>query len=239
MAEPNTHVPATLEARRDRIVERLCHHVATDALGLEEFERRVDRAHRARTPEDLDALLADLPQETAQSRVSPTAVGEHTTPPAHAAERREHEAIVAILGGAARTGRWAPSRRTTVIAFMGGAELDFRETRLPPGITEITVVTVWGGVEIIVPPELDIDVMGTAIMGGFEQGEDVPLEPDSAPANVVQDEDAAVLRIKGLALMGGVEITTRLPGESERDARRRRRTTRRRLREERERLREG
>jgi hypothetical protein len=41
--------------------------------------------------------------------------------------------------------------------------------------------------------------------------------------------EAPLLRVTGLALMGGVQIEMRLPGESQRDARKRRRRERREL----------
>jgi hypothetical protein len=92
--------------------------------------------------------------------------------------------------------------------------LDFREARLPPGETHVSVFILMGGVQIIVPPELAVETSGMAIMGGFEHLERAPA---------VADPERPVLRVTGFAMMGGVAVETRLAGESERDARRRRR----------------
>jgi hypothetical protein len=92
----------------------------------------------------------------------------------------------------------------------------------PPGPVEVHVLTLMGGVEIIVPPQLAVESDGVAIMGGFDHA-------GSAPA--AADAEATVLRIHGFAVMGGVEIKIRLPGESERDARKRKRAERKQLRE--------
>jgi hypothetical protein len=100
---------------------------------------------------------------------------------------------------------------------------------LPPGQTEFFIFCVMGGAEIIVPPDLAVDASGIAIMGGFQH----------ASAARQANPDAAVLRINGLCLMGGVEILVRYPGESAHDARERQRNERRALREERRRLRGG
>jgi hypothetical protein len=54
-------------------------------------------------------------------------------------------------------------------------------------------------------------------MGGFETFDRVPP---------VVDPDEPILRINGLAIMGGLSIETRLVGESRRDARRRRKRER-------------
>jgi hypothetical protein len=54
-------------------------------------------------------------------------------------------------------------------------------------------------------------------MGAFELMDRVPAQPDP---------DRPLLRITGLALMGAVSVETRLPGESARQARKRRRRER-------------
>jgi hypothetical protein len=116
-------------------------------------------------------------------------------------------------------------------AFCGGVELDFREAVMPPGLTEVKVFAMWGGVEIIVPPGMNVVCDGIGIMGGFEHAPETNATPDPI---------APTLRVSGVALMGGVEVTVRHVGESGRDARRRRRQERReRAREVRRELRGG
>jgi hypothetical protein len=99
-----------------------------------------------------------------------------------------------------------------VVCFWGGGSLDFREAQFAPGITELHVTAVMGGLEIIVPPWLSVECDATAIMGGFEELERGHGEPDPG---------RSLLRITGFALMGGVSIETRLPGESRREAKKR------------------
>ena len=100
---------------------------------------------------------------------------------------------------------------------MGGSGLDFREARLGPGVTEVTVMVAMGGAEIIVPPDIAVHTSGFAFMGGIDT---VDLAgPDNDPT-------APVLKINAYAFMGGVEISVRLPGETSRDAKRRRKLER-------------
>jgi hypothetical protein len=210
---------------RQVTIDALCEHFANDAMGVEEFERRVDVAHRAASVEELRELLRDLPggglPVPAGLAGKPSGARGYSVIPAE--QVRESGYAIAILGGARRAGRWTPARVNTTIAFCGGAELDFREAAFGPGVTELRVVAVWGGVEIIVPPSLHVECSGVGIMGGFEHAPD--LTGEAAPG-------APTLRVSGVALMGGVEITVRNPGESARDARQRRREARRaRLRE--------
>ncbi len=124
--------------------------------------------------------------------------------------------MVAALGGVERTGRWIPARQNYAVAVMGGINLDFREALLPPGETEVWIFTVMGGADIIVPPGLTVECDGVAILGGFEHREDAVLNPDP---------DAPVLRVRGLSVLGGVDVSTRYPGETPREAKRRRRFT--------------
>ena len=125
--------------------------------------------------------------------------------------------VVAIMGGADRKGAWTPGANLYVTAVMGGAVLDFRQAQvgalalmggveldlreavLAPGVTELNVIAIMGGVEIIVPPGLRVESNGIGIMGGFEHAGQLLPDTPSGP----------VLRISGVAIMGGVEIKER------------------------------
>jgi hypothetical protein len=226
MSMTGDQLPVPLALRRERVVAILCQQVAADTLTLEEFEHRVERAHRALSLSELDILVSDLPAQ-ATPAATPSTPSDRRQHPHQLAERRESQVMVAIMGGTTRKGPWVPARRTTVIAMMGGAELDFREAALAAGVTEITLIAVMGGAEIIVPPDLAIECDGVGIMGGFEHHAATTM--NSGPA-------APLLRIKGFALMGGVEVRVRLPGESAADARRRQREEQRAARKEQRRL---
>jgi hypothetical protein len=215
---------------RQATVDALCEHFANDNLPVEEFERRVEVAHRAASSQELAALLTDLPggglpAPRAAGAATPTAPasrpGMRPRPPRH---EKEQGFALAVMGGATRKGHWTPARRTFAVALMGGVELDFREVDLPPGVTEVHGFSLMGGIDVIVPPGVNVESHGMGIMGGFEDvggGEYYPNAP--------------TLRIAGLAVMGAVDITVRYPGESAREARRRRkeeaRKTRKRLRD--------
>jgi hypothetical protein len=219
-------LPQTLlQERRERTIAALCEHFAGDRLELPEFEARLDAANRARSAEELGALLQDLPALNRSVRPA-SPVGDAVARGGRALEAsvRKTRTLVAFMGGVERNGQWTPARRTLVVAVMGGAVLDFREVRLPPGETEVVLFCFMGGAQIIVPPGLDVDANGIAIMGGFESS--------SPPSG--SDPDAPVLKLTGVAFMGGVEVTVREPGESAREARQRERERVREMKEERE-----
>ena len=219
MSQEGSGGAAPLNHTRQVTIDALCEHFANDAMSVEEFERRVDSAHSATSSEELKELLRDLPGSAnlpAPAGTAPLPTREYTL--TAAANVRDREMVVAVMGGSTRKGRWQPARKNYAVAIMGGAELDFREAVMGPGVTELHIYTMWGGVEVIVPPGLNVESHGVALMGGFEHAGDSMHAPDP---------HAPTLRITGLALMAGVDVTVRHAGESARDARRRRRLERR------------
>ena len=211
-----------LKRERENVVKVLIDQYAADNLTVEEFESRLDTAYAASTMEQLQGLLTGLPVLASQT----DAPGIPSVKRARAESVREHGFQIAIMGGYEKKGEWTPPRKLQSLAIMGGAGLDFREARMPPGVTEVNILAIMGGAEILVPPGLAVETHGFGFMGGFE-GVD--------QAGVDTDPDAPRLVIRGLAIMGGVEVTVRLPGETARDARQRRKLARK----ERRRLRQG
>jgi hypothetical protein len=177
---------ASLDAARERAVERLSIHYARDQLTLYELESRLEQAYAARTTEALEAVLVGLPA------LSPAA----SAGAALAAKAPRSRNYVAVWSGVVRRGAWVVPTHINAIAVMGGIELDLRDATLAAGVTEIEVLAVMGGVVVTVPPTVRLECDGFAFMGGFE---DQLKQPASG------DPDAPVVRLTGFAFMGGVE----------------------------------
>jgi hypothetical protein len=175
------------DAEREHAVERLRAHAVDGRLTLEEFAQRIDSAYVARTRDELDELMRDLPETTSHSRP--------------VAARTGRRWVVAILGGSTRRGRFRLAAETHVLALLGGADLDLRQAQIESPDSSLTAVAVLGGVNIVVPEGVDVDVDGIAILGGkdYKPGKTGP--PPGAPR----------LRIRAFALLGGVEVTTKPP----------------------------
>lgn len=204
--EPRAPNKIAVRDAREKAIAVLTDAFARDAIEMEELETRLSRAHAATSLEEIDTLVADLsPPSSAVAVRAPERVLAES-------ETRERQTIVAMMGGAERRGVWSCARELRAIAVMGGTVLDFREAKLPAGVVELEIFALMGGVEVIVPPDLAVETSGSGVMGGFAHVSRL----DSA-----SDPSRPVLRISGLALMGGVDIQTRLPGESGREARRR------------------
>ncbi len=203
MVGENKPALVALDTRREMVIDALSTHFANDALDMDEFERRVDVAHHAASVAELDELLADL--QSADEGPSASLVRQAEGPQVSIATRDRKARVLSIFSGIQRKGRWRVPKRLRVLAVGGGIDLDFREAQLGPGVTEVKVKSVMGGIAIIVPPDLHVECEGRAILGAFEGMESGTGEPDP---------DAPLLRIRGVAIMGAVEISTRRAGES-------------------------
>jgi hypothetical protein len=196
-----------LRDRREQVIARLTDGFARDLYDVDEYDRRIDLAHRAGSLAELDQLVADLGPAPVTSTALVPAPSE-----LEAANWPARKRWIAIFGGVDKKGRWTVPRRMRVVAVMGGAEIDFREAVFAEGVTELKIIAMMGGVQLIVPPWLAVECDATAILGGFEE----MTRGHGAP-----DPGRALLRVSGFCMMGGVSIETRLPGETSRQARKR------------------
>ncbi|PVC96732.1 hypothetical protein DBP19_10675 [Streptomyces sp. CS090A] len=189
------------DAERERIAELLREAVAEGRLEMDEFEQRLETAYTARTHGELEPLVRDLPAPgTAVAPVgasAPPLRGSAANWPARIGSTATSKGGFALWGGFNRRGRWTVSRKFTAFAMWGGGEIDLREADFEDREVVIRCIAIMGGIHVTAPPELNVDVRGVGIMGGFgegpnEDGETVPEAPR--------------VRITGLALMGGVGV---------------------------------
>ncbi|MFI1829990.1 DUF1707 domain-containing protein [Streptomyces sp. NPDC020412] len=191
------------DSERERIAERLRDAVAEGRLTMEEFNDRLDAAYRARTHGELEPLVSDLPAPgtTIESPATAPAATSSGDRPVRWADRigglATSKFAFAVWGGFSRRGRWTAPRSFNAYAVMGGGELDLREAHFEDREVVIRCFAVMGGIDVIVPPELNVEVNGFGFMGGFdESGSDEALPDPAAPR----------VRITGFALMGGIDV---------------------------------
>ena len=212
-----------LRDRREQVIARLSECFATDVLEIDELERRLDLAHGARSVADLDLLVADLaPAALTKAGAEPsTALVPVTSRAIDDPNRPQAKKLRVMLSSVERRGRWTVPSELRLRVFWGNAELDFRDASLGAGVTTIDLGVTMGNVEIILPPHLAIDVDVSCFAGNVEERHRVP--PDLDPSR-------PVLRVTGAVRFGNLEISTRLPGETSSDARRREKRERKQLR---------
>lgn len=195
VTDPRQLPTRPIEQVRERVIEALSEHFARDNITLDDLEARMTRVYAATTPHEVDSLLDGLPALAMGAPVP--AVSEPNAPAPKLRER-----LVAVMSGIMRRGLWRIPRRLRVIAIMGGVDLDLREAELPPGVTEIRAFIFMGGLEVKVRPGVRLETEGIAIMGGFEDS----MEESGA------GRDAPIVRITGVAIMGGVHAEVRAIG---------------------------
>jgi class 3 adenylate cyclase len=187
------------DAERDQVIEQLRHHCGEGRLTLDEFAERADVVYRARTQSDFADILADLPPRGAPVAVPiPTA-----TPSVVIAPTRKRKLIVAIMSAAKRKGRWKVDEPILAVAFWGGVDLDLRGAQIDVPVVDITAWAVMGGVEIVVPEGIPVEMDGFMLMGGHENRVN---EGDTVPG-------APLVRIHAYGMWGGVTVRSKKPGE--------------------------
>ncbi|MER5742539.1 DUF1707 domain-containing protein [Streptomyces sp. NPDC002225] len=189
------------DAERERVAETLREAVAEGRLGMEEFDQRLEAAYTARTHGELEPLVRDLPAPGAVvapvggAAVAPTGSGKRWAD--RIGRPATSNGAFAFWGGFGRRGNWTVGRKFTAFAFWGGGEIDLREANFEDREVVIRCIAIMGGMQVTVPPELNVEVRGIGIMGGF--GERAKDEGVPSP-------DAPRVRITGFALMGGVGV---------------------------------
>jgi hypothetical protein len=100
-----------------------------------------------------------------------------------------------LMGGTERKVTSQSFRHGELSAVMGGVVADFRSAVPADGHAVIDVFAMWGGIELIVPVGWKVVGDVTPILGGFDDSTVPPTDP-SAPTLVV----------RGIVIMGGVEV---------------------------------
>jgi predicted membrane protein len=102
---------------------------------------------------------------------------------------------VSPMGGLRRSGRVALRPKTTVVTLIGGVDLDLTDAIFPAEDVRLTKVSLVGGVSVVVPPDVRVELRGFSLVGGrnVERLRDVPA-------------GARVLRISAWSIVGGVRV---------------------------------
>ena len=205
MTEP--HEMRVSDADRHRVAEVLREAAGEGRLDLDELSDRLEAAYAAKVYADLVPLLVDLPTGqldlaggSLPVRPPSTSTTPGTLPPVR------YDSSIAIMGAQDRKGVWQVGPTHTAFAMMAGVDLDLREAVFTAPEVVITAVAVMGGIDIVVDAHTQVVIDGIGIMGAFEQARD-RVAPEVGPGS-------PVVRVKGLALMGGVTVVRKpQPGE--------------------------
>ncbi len=82
-----------------------------------------------------------------------------------------------------------------VTAIFGGADIDLRGAELSNGEAYLELTTLFGGIDVFVPPNWRVEMSGVPIFGGW-----------SNKTMINTDANAPVLKIKCFVAFGGIEV---------------------------------
>jgi len=192
-------------ADREAVAKKLQTAMAEGRLTVGELQERLDTVYAAKTLSELEPVTWDLPGHTDLVPRTPTPpqridLTKQVAGPSAALDRVTGDTptstvAIGILSGATRNGPWVVPAQFTALAMMGGVDLDLTQAKFAAREVTITAVALMGGVEIVVPDDITVIVNGVGIMGAFEDHARVQGAPGTP-----------VLRINGLAIMGGVDV---------------------------------
>jgi hypothetical protein len=193
---PVTPQDRPLDELREQTVDQLIMNYGHGKLSREAFERRLDEALDTKSHERLLELTQDLDLKTDRKytaqkkaelgiRVDPTA--------ANGLDDSEH--IINVFAGNNRRGAWDVPRHIRIFNLFGGAELDFSDARFAAETTYITVLCLFGGVNIRVRDGMRTISKTLCVFGGVDNR-----------AGPTPDPNAPLLIVEGFCMFGGVDI---------------------------------
>jgi predicted membrane protein len=113
-------------------------------------------------------------------------------------ESSDHMEHTLILGGEFKKINSFDFSGGKITSILAGSEIDLTNCCLSKGVNEIEITAVLGGVSLTVPKEWNIKTKIVPIMGGVF--DEIRMMPDAYV------DPAAEITIKGVAVMGGIEI---------------------------------
>lgn len=168
---------------RIQIAQLLAYAAEQGRLQLKDYEDRLTRAYAATTYKELDQLRADLVGAPVNLRRG----GKQNPAPS--------TLLLAMLSGFERRGRWNVPKKLTAFTLWGSGVLDLRYADFTSTEVEIHAVSIMGVQNILLPPEVNVEIHGRGVMGGFDREVSTPGAPG-----------APKVKIHGFSLWGGVGI---------------------------------
>jgi hypothetical protein len=147
MEQPSLRVS---DADREAAVSVLREHLAAGRLDHDEFSERVGAVLAARRAAELAEVLRDLPE---------------LAPGGPAGQQRPVRLTAAVFGHVVRRGPLRLPESAVAACMFGDLDLDFREAAIAGGRAAVTVVAVFGNVDVYLPEGIEAEVSGVTILG--------------------------------------------------------------------------
>ena len=183
------------DADRHQVSELLRQAAGEGRIDLDELGERLEATYAAKTYADLVPITADLPAQAGPRPVTPRP----QVPAAPAGP--SYSGSVAIMSETKRVGPWRVQDGHAAFALMGSVTLDLREASFATPEVTITANALMGEVKVVVNASTVVVVDGVGIMGEFKE-QRPRTDPEITPGS-------PVVRVKGVALMGAVNVQRR------------------------------
>lgn len=182
-----------IETVKEEVIDVLVHNYSHGYISNEAFERRLDTVIASTSHQQMMAQIADLdpiPSDEIKKQKEQTFSVNY-----HDDVAEESETMVTILSGSERSGQWVVPRTIKVFSLFGGADIDFSDARFNSPKVKIQIMSIFGGVNIFVPENVNVVTKAFCILGGID---------NKAPS--LASRQAPTITIEGLILFSGVDI---------------------------------
>jgi len=143
------------------------------------------------------------------------------SPAALTRPEEDDETVYSVLRTVSRLGPWEPPETMRLVSVLGSIVLDYGEADLPLGVTEVECEVYLGSIEIIVPPDVDVELTGSVVLGSVEtkggrhrsrwrrKAREVLLGESPEEAEERDDDERPLLSIHSSGALGSVEVKLR------------------------------
>ncbi|MDR3171865.1 MAG: hypothetical protein LBU17_09605 [Treponema sp.] len=167
-----------LENRKNRAIEALSVQFSRNSLPLEEYERLVEYIHRVESEREL-AIVEKVVNESTLYAAAETFKAAPIT-----GKRKRRRRTISFLASRTSSGVSLRQSRCSFFTLLGNNIINIEEGDLPPGRTEIQVVSLLGLTIINVPAGVRVINEAIPIAGGiFVEGD--TRTPSTGPELVI------------------------------------------------------
>jgi hypothetical protein len=185
-----------VEASREHGLQTITKAFASDLISMEEYERRAGSLQKARSPEEVDLVIADLPAAAPQGR-SPAPAPRSAVAPRVDESLSGSQTLACVMGERHLQGDWLNGDRVESFTLMGSTKIDLREVALPGERLKIEAFVLMGETRVIVPRGMAVRLNVFPFMGEAVAKRDVNQRVTPGEPYVL---------IEGFVMMGSLVV---------------------------------
>jgi len=175
--------PRAGDAEREQAAEKLRVAAGEGRIDPAELEERLERAYRAKTYRELDALLADLPDK--RPTAAPSSPGPETMP------LKTHGSNVK------QNGRWTVPRRIVAECGIPNIVIDFTEATCVHRDVTVEATCGLGNIKLLVPRGWTVRIDGSSTnTSRISNKADAPTDPSAPTITLIGHPRSGHIRIR-------------------------------------------